>query len=684
MIKKLIKFIGLGVIILAITALIIRQGWFMSFQQGLQNKFYDYDSASSEIVIATIDEKSMSADELGPFDEWERAYYAQAIEKLNEEDIAAIGVDITFPDPSSHGAEDDQILADALLKYDNVVISARYYFENGERQIEWPNNSLMKADPNIGWINVSLDEDGFVRKMPLFAPSREEMIEALSLSLSRIYLNTDPIGYRVARDEFEFSDDISMPTITKRDAKTNQDVHFMYINYFAEPYKFTHISFSDLLDGNYVDKKGNQIDFTDKIVLIGPTAIDLQDDYLSPVSRGVRMPGVEIHANAVQTIVEDEFLRDQPVMSFWITLLGLLFVNLLLFSFFKVRYALPFVLAELLGIVIAGIVGYESRIFINVIYPIIIVLFSFVGAYLLRFIMEQKDRKFIEGAFGHYVNKDVVRQIIKDPKMLELGGAKRNISVFFSDIADFTTISEKMEPVELVKFLNEYLQNMTEVILDKQGTLDKYEGDSIMAFWNAPIAQHNHALHTCMAAIENQSRLAELRKKWAKEGKPEMRIRIGINTGDAVVGNMGSENRFDYTAMGDNVNLASRLEGINKQYGTEIIISEFTYEQVKDNLICRELDLIRVKGKNEPVRIYELIAEKSKIENRKSKELLDKIKSFQGALGVYRQKNFLAAKQTFENIKNDKPSEVFAKRCDEFIKNPPSEGWDGVWVFEVK
>ena len=661
-------------------ALIIRQGWFMGLQQGLQNKFYDYDSASSEIIIATIDEKSMQAGNLGPFDEWNRSYYADAIKKLNDEDIAAIGVDITFPDPSSHGPEDDQILADALLKYDNVVISARYYFENGERQIEWPNNLLMKTDPDIGWINVNLDEDGFVRKMPLFAPSKEKMIEALSLSLSRIYLRADQIGYRVVRDEFGFSDDIVIPTITKRDAKTNQDVHFMYINYFAEPYKFTHISFSDLLDGNYVDKKGNQIDFTDKIVLIGPTAIDLQDDYLSPVSRGVRMPGVEIHANNIQTIIDGEFLRDQSDISFWITLLGFLFVNLILFSFFKIRYALPFVVLEIFGVIVAGIVGYESRVFINVIYPILIILFSFMGAYLLRFIMEQKDRKFIEGAFGHYVNKDVVKQIIKDPHMLELGGAKRDISIFFSDIQGFTTISEKMEPVELVQFLNEYLQNMTEVILDKQGTLDKYEGDAIMAFWNAPIAQHYHALYTCLAAIEQQSKLAELRKKWAKEDKPEVRIRIGINTGDAVVGNMGSENRFDYTAMGDNVNLASRLEGINKQYGTEIIISEYTYEQIKDKLVCRELDLIRVKGKNEPVRIYELVSTKESVK----KDTLEKIKSFQGALGAYRQKNFLAAKQAFENIKDDKPSEIFAKRCEEFMKNPPSVEWDGVWTFETK
>ncbi len=211
------------------------------------------------------------------------------------------------------------------------------------------------------------------------------------------------------------------------------------------------------MDENFTDKRGNAIDFTDKIVIIGPTAIDLQDDYLSPVSHGVRMPGAEIHANNVQTIITEQFLRDQSLLSLWLMITILLAVNILLFSILKVRYTVPLVVLEIFGFLVAGIVAYEFRIFVNVIYPILIAVLSFIGTYLLRFILEQKDRKFIEGAFGHYVNKDVVKQIIKDPKMLELGGAKRNVTVFFSDIAGFTTISEQMEPNELVSFLNEYL-----------------------------------------------------------------------------------------------------------------------------------------------------------------------------------------------------------------------------------
>ncbi len=680
MFKKIIRFIGLGAIILIIIALMMRQGWLISVQRGLQNKFYDYDSASSEIVIVSIDEKSLEDAKLGAFSQWKREYYAQAIDALNAAGAAAIGIDVTFPDASAHGKSDDEALRDTLKKYDNVVIAGRYYFDNGIRQTDMPNATIMEADPKVGWINVQLDDDGFVRTIPLFAATKDKTVEAFSLQLARAYLKAEPVDYRIVKDSFHFSEKIVIPTMTKRDKDTNQDVHLMYVNYFAEPNKFTRISFIDLLNGKLVDTYGNPIDFKDKIVLIGPTAIDLQDDYLSPVSKGVRMPGVEIHANNIQTLITQQFLRDQTDFSLWLTLFAFLAVNITLFAILKVRYTLPLTILEIFGVLVAGIIAYEFRIFLNVIYPISLIVLSFVGTYLLRFIIEQKGRKFIEGAFGHYVNKDIVKQIQKDPKSLVLGGIKRNITIFFSDIEGFTSLSEKLEPNKLVSFLNEYLQEMTEIILKYQGTLDKYEGDAIMAFWNAPLPLYDHALNACLAALENQSKLAELRAKWAKEGKPQISARIGINTGDAVVGNMGSRDRFDYTAMGDDVNLGSRLEGINKQYGTRIIISESTYRDVKDKLLTRELDLIRVKGKNEPVRIYELIGKKESA----AADMQTALDVFARALASYRQKDFLAAKQYFESIKNDPPSEIFAKRCEEFMKNPPEDNWDGVYTFTTK
>ena len=648
----------------------------MGFQKSIQNNFYDFASASSEIVIVTIDEKSLTAEELGPLSQWPRAHYAKVIEILNREGAAAIGIDMTFPDSKA----DDQIFSESLKKYPNVVLATRYYVQNGDVLVEHPNETIMSAEPTLGWINVHLDEDGFIRKIPLFSTVGDETIGAFSLEIVRRYLEEDTVDYQVHDGEFSFSDNAGIPVITLRDSSQEFDTHLMYVNYFAEPGDYKQISMTDLLKEGFVDQGGNRIDFQDKIVLIGPTAIDLQDYFMSPVSRGVRMAGVEIHANNIQTLITEKFLRDQSDLSLWLTLLGLIVINLFLFAKLRIRFAIPILLVELFLIVVAGIISYDYRIFLNVVYPVITVLLIFIGTFLLRLIMEQKERKFIEGAFGHYVNKSVVDQILKDPKMMELGGARRNVTVFFSDIAGFTSISEKMEPDKLVNFLNRYLDYMTDIILNYKGTLDKYEGDAIMAFWGAPVSMEDHAVNTCMAALENQKKLAEFRKECEKENLPPINIRIGINTGDVIVGNMGSNVRFDYTVMGDTVNLGSRLEGINKQYGTEIIISEFTYEQVKDSFICRELDQIRVKGKEQPIRIYELMGKKEELTDKDTKI----INEFKSALVLYRRLSFAEAMKKFADSPNDPPSKAFIKRCEEFIKNPPPANWDGVYTFTEK
>lgn len=680
MLNKFLKIVGLGLLIAAIVALLVSRGAFIGLQKGLQNKFYDYASASPEIVLVTIDEKSLDSDHLGPVQQWERDTYGRAIEVLNEAGAAVIGIDMTFPDDSIYGPNDDGAFKEALVKNKNVVLAARYYFENGLRIAELPNETLQTASPRMGWINVSLDEDGFIRKLPIFATVKDRNLEAFSLQVAREYLHAEPVDYTIKNHQFSFSSRLKIPVFSLADSETGQQTHFMYINYFAEPGSFTQVSLADLLAQDFTDSKGRKVDFSDKIVLIGPTALDLQDYYLSPVSNGVKMPGVEVHANNIQTIITEKFLRDQSPLSLWLTLFLLLTVNLILFSGLKIRYVTPVLLLELFGILVAGIAAYEMRLFFNVIYPIITILLTFSGSFLLRLMFEQTEKKFIQNAFGHFVNKSVVDQILKDPKMLELGGAKREVTAFFSDIAGFTTISEQMAPAQLVNFLNRYLNAMTSIILDHQGTLDKYEGDAIMAFWGAPVPIEDHAKLACEAALINQKQLALFREECLKQGLPALHVRIGINSGDVIAGNMGSENRFDYTIMGDNVNLASRLESINKKYGTEVIVSEYTYEKVKDNFVFRELDQIRVKGKEKPVRIYELIDLLGEV----PVDIQQKITAFQQALTLYRQKNFMAAQKAFQAIQNDEPSEQFVARCEAFIQNPPDPDWDGVYTFTMK
>jgi len=649
---------------------------FLGLQKSLQNNFYDFASASSEIVVVAIDEKSLSENELGPLREWSRVHFARAIEILNEQGASVIGIDLTFSDQK----EGDSAFGEALSNHPNVVLGARYFFKNNRLTKELPTKTLLAATPRIGWINVGLDEDGFVRKIPIFEPNGGKSTEAFSLQVARWYLGVPPVGFDIQNHFFQFGPATRIPVMTYRDRRNNLDFNFMFVNYFAKPGGYQRISFADLLKERFFDDEGALIDFNNKIALIGTTAMDLKDYYLSPVSNGEKMPGVEIHANAIQTLMEGKFLRDQSDLSLLLTLAGLLILNLFLFSFLRLRFAIPLVLLELFGIVVAGISAYEYRIFLNVIYPIFTVSLSFVGTYLLRFILEQKERKFVEGAFGHYVNKDVVDQILKHPEMMHLGGAKREVTAFFSDIAGFTSISEKMEPGKLVQFLNGYLDEMTRIILGHHGTLDKYEGDAIMAFWGAPVPSADHAKNACLTALENQKKLAQIRSEWETQGLPALHVRIGINTGDVIVGNMGSKNRFDYTIMGDHVNLASRLESINKQYGTEIMISEYTYMQIHDDFVCRELDLIRVKGKEKPVRVYELVGAKNEVAH----DVLKQIESFEEALKLYRQKSFESAAEKFKALTDDPPSAVFAERCEAFIKNPPAEDWDGVYTFVVK
>jgi adenylate cyclase len=670
----------LGVILVLLMALVSERGIFMGIQRSLQNKFYDFASASSDIVIVAIDEKSLLPENLGPLQRWKRENYAKALEILNGKGVSAVGIDITFPDASSHGVADDQTFRDALQKYPNTVLAGRYFFDAGQSRSEWPNATLMEANPAVGWINVSLDEDGFIRKIPLYNAVSDKVAESFSMLMARKALQATSEGDKVQKGVFQFSKDIQIPAITLRDTSTHKDSYFMYVNYFAEPGAYTQLSMSDLLEGKLIDKNGNTVDLKGKIVLIGPTAIDLQDQYLSPVSQGVKMPGVEIHANNLQTILSGKFLKDQSTQSLWIVLLALLITNILLFSRLRVRFAIPILAVELLAIVISGIMGYDNGVFVNVVYPILDALLAFVGTFLLRFILEQGERQFAEKAFGQYVSKDLVTQILKDPDSLKLGGARRNVTVFFSDIAGFTSISEKMEPEPLVRFLNTYLGAMTTIILGRLGTLDKYEGDAIMAFWGAPISMEDHAERACLAALECQQKLEELRQGWIAQGLPPFRVRIGINSGDAIAGNMGSESRFDYTVMGDHVNLASRLEGINKQYGTELTISENTLALVGDDFVVRELDLIRVKGKEKPVRIYELIGKKGEVDPEKIKRL----EVFQKGLAFYRSKNFMAAAEQFKSLVGDPAAGMFAYRCEEFLKNPPPEGWDGVFTFTEK
>ena len=292
------------------------------------------------------------------------------------------------------------------------------------------------------------------------------------------------------------------------------------------------------------------------------------------------------------------------------------------------------------------------------------------------YVAEKKQRSLVTDIFGKYVSKEVANEILKKTTSEELilKGEKRVITILFSDIRHFTSISEKLRPEDLVSFLNRYLSDMTDVIIENKGIVDKYIGDAIMAFWGAPLEEKNHARLACIAALAMKQKL--------EEEKMDFKIGIGINTGSVIVGNMGSLQRVNYTAIGDTVNISSRLEGLNKEYGTTIIIGEATYKEVKDEFVFRELDLIKVKGKDVPIRIYELLGKKGSV----GKKLLKTVRHFESGLSYYRQKKWSLAIAEFKQaakLRRDVPSEVFIKRC-KFLKKHPPKTFDGVFTMTTK
>ena len=494
----------------------------------------------------------------------------------------------------------------------------------------------------------------------------------------------------------------------------------MLLNYYGPDNTFLHFNFLEVLDDKEFKTKDeedyeediNTWDdpdigllqsgiFKDKIVLIGSTEPEDQDIKPISFSKGEKkgdnlMYGVEIHATAIQNIINRDFLIKESVWQEIILIFIATFLSFYFSSFLKGIKIKRGGLLELANIILlAGAVfGLRELSFylfthfsfvFSVISPALAFVLGYVGNTAYHFITERKQKAQIKGMFSQYVNSTVVDDLIADPDKMRLGGERKVLSIFFSDIAGFSTFSETKKPEELVSFLNEYLSEMTRIVFENKGTLDKYIGDAVMAFWGAPLPIEDHAYQTCKSALLMQKRLAELRAKWREEGQTEISVRIGINTGEVVVGNMGGSERFDYTVMGDSVNLASRLEGANKEYGTNAMVSETTYEIIKNDFIMRELDALVVKGKTKPVIVYELIAFK---DEQLEQSTLDCLTVFNEGLALYKAFQFNEAATKFaeaKNIKsNDHPSFVYLKRCMHFIEFPPPKDWDGVFRMTTK
>jgi adenylate cyclase len=325
----------------------------------------------------------------------------------------------------------------------------------------------------------------------------------------------------------------------------------------------------------------------------------------------------------------------------------------------------------------------RAGLWVNMLFPLGAVAISQSAITLFKYLTEARQKRLIRRAFQYYLHPTVVDQIAENPQLLQLGGESRELTVLFSDIRSFSTIAESLSPEALVQLLNEYLTIMTRVVFHHNGLLDKYLGDGIMAVYGAPLSDPDHAFRACCSALDMMAELKALQARWASQGLPFLNIGIGINTALMVVGNMGSELRFDYTVMGDGVNLASRLEGANKEYGTNIIVSESTWEQVRERLATRELDVIRVQGKAQPTRIFEVLGGLPLPPERAAIGRL-----FEAALRAYRAQHWQAAIENFQQVlavaPDDPPSQLYIQRCKTFMAALPPPDWDGVYTMQTK
>lgn len=566
-----------------------------------------------------------------------------------------------------------------------------------------------------GAVNIIEDMDDHVRRMPLVVglyADDPEKSPALSLEAAVRALFHEPPKLEASSPfTLRFSSGgkvLDIPLIAGN----------MLINYFGGRDTFGRVSFGELITG-----KAQADLFKDKIVMIGNTHQLAHDEYPTPFGRKNYSPadaaqtavkagftsGLEIHANALATILQGRFIMplgqavakalrkpDSGLIVEWTPLIITVLFALLgsfLFIIMKAgarKITALFFFATVLWGGAAIYLFIEKRIWCPFSAPLTALIMTYGGGLFYHLWVEGREKRWIKDTFGKYLAPSVVEQIVRDPSKLKLGGEERELTAFFSDIQGFTSISEQLgSPSKLVELLNEYLSAMADIIESYEGTVDKYEGDAVIAFWGAPVFFEDHALKACLAALDQQKRFAQLRKEWEQSGKwppavAKARVRMGLNTGLMVVGNMGSRGRMNYTIMGDAVNLASRLEGVNKQYGTLIIASETTYFQVREHIEARELDVIRVVGKSEPVKIYELLSGKGEL-SEETKAALD---LFSEALALYRGKRWEEAIEKFEGVlkimPNDSPSTVYIQRCKSFLQKPPPDDWDGVFEMKTK
>lgn len=737
--KKEKKKIGIALLIAVIVSSLFIGLSNLDFFHSLEMKTFDKrleksktnTDANKDVVVILIDEASLQL--MGPLVgrwPWPRSLYGDLLEFLASAGARAVLFDILFPEPQvprdatgNLGESDShlvmgtassgiahhafQIIHDIEDEVNNSMLNNPIPKEFVEKFSlkNVDNVSSLKQDPNnfyipitevyqnardMGVVEFSSDADGVYRSTNLIRQYQGNFYPTLSMS----YLNWANKYKKIKmEDDKILLDSLQIPLLEGGRYIINMKKNI--VNYSMGGVLAT---IQKINKGEMDKLMVNPEEFKDKIIILGASAVGVED--LKLTSLGKSVPGVYLHASAISNVLDQDFIK--LVSKNWIYIITSILAFIIAMMVLRMQSVLPSVIgffgATSTYIYICFFLFDKYRLWLLLVIPVLILFFSFLSAFIFKSITEGKEKKFLKAAFGNYISPELIDIMYSSGEAPKLGGDVGLRTAFFTDIQGFSSFSEKLSAPKLVELLNEYLTVMTDILIAEQGTLDKYEGDAIIAFFGAPMPLPDHASRALKVSLKMQAALGDLRKKWTSEGDkwPEivhnMRMRIGINSGEIVTGNMGSKMRMNYTMMGDSVNLAARLEASAKQYGIFTQISHFTYNLIKDEFECRELDTIRVVGKSEPVTTYEPLGIKGQTDNL----LIDLKNKFHEALTFYKNKNWDKATELFnltlqlENVrfpeleKKPNPSKIYLERCLEFKQNPPPENWDGVYTLTEK
>ena len=699
-------------------------------------------NVDERIVIIDIDEKSLKEQGRWP---WSRNKLADLVNKLFDGyHVKVLGVDVVFAEKdessglkrleeikSKYLASDqafgqaietlrasldyDQVFADSLKRH-NVVLG--YFFLRGKEPSisgHLPKPSFVDGEVNnynsqlivatgyganleilqnstnsAGHFNSDPDEDGISRKVPMLIKYSGKMYEAFSLAVARAVLDSDSNRLRsspIVKIQAGPIDDlgtgehysgIEWLKLGSHKIPVNEEMAAL-VPYRGPQGSFHYVSATDVLN-----QKVNPAKLRNKIVLLGTTAAGLMDLRATPVQN--IYAGVEVHANMIAGILDNN-IKENPAYTQGAELLLLLLVGL--FLAFKLPELNPLMATAvtLVTVIVVITLNLSAWEYGNLVLPIASLLVMVTSIYFINmsygFFIESRAKRQLAGLFGQYVPPELVNEMAENPSSYSLEGESREMTVLFSDVRGFTTISEGLDPKQLTHLMNDFLTPMTHVIHHNRGTIDKYMGDAIMAFWGAPLPDNNHAKHALQAAFGMIVALEKLQQEFVSKGFPTISIGIGLNTGEMIVGNMGSKFRMAYTIMGDAVNLGSRLESLTKNYGVYIIVSEYTKAQVPE-YIYRELDIVRVKGKDKPVAIFEPISIGDLIDQATKNSLA----RYMEALKLYRSQSWDLAEAEFIQLQKLEPERylyaIYLERIAFFRKTPPGDDWDGVFNFVTK